>query len=229
MRGVLAKQGITGNSERGESSRESNDLPKTAGRCIFRYGLSLITKELYSLYSQDSGNPIDIKGDYLCIFFLNPTSCAVGQTNMQPIRPLSDYFEFDAFADWLIEHGRIIHSIPFADNCFVGSEDSVVLMLVNNVCPGSILSDRMLSNVTSRANELGISVEEALAQRAADTAVGRVGQPEEMANFVGCFLTGTAAEITPVSQIDKYNFSVCNVIKDLSESYHNLVRKKTAT
>ena len=53
-------------------------------------------------------------------------------------------------------------------------------------------------------------------------------KPEEMANFVGCFLTGTAAEVTPVSQIDKYNFSVCNVIKDLSESYQALVRKKTA-
>ena len=53
-------------------------------------------------------------------------------------------------------------------------------------------------------------------------------KPEEMENFVGCFLTGTAAEVTPVSQIDKYNFSVCNVIKDLSESYQNLVRKKTA-
>ena len=53
-------------------------------------------------------------------------------------------------------------------------------------------------------------------------------KPEEMANFVGCFLTGTAAEVTPVSQIDKYNFSVCNVIKDLSESYQVLVRKKTA-
>ena len=39
-------------------------------------------------------------------------------------------------------------------------------ILVNNVCPGSILSDRMLSNVTSRANELGISVEDALALRA---------------------------------------------------------------
>ena len=52
-------------------------------------------------------------------------------------------------------------------------------------------------------------------------------KPEEMANFVGCFLTGTAAEVTPVSQIDKYNFSVCNVIKDLSESYQVLVRKKT--
>ena len=58
--------------------------------------------------------------------------------------------------------------------------------------------------------------------------VERKIKPKEMENFVGCFLTGTAAEVTPVSQIDKYNFSVCNVIKDLSESYQNLVRKNTA-
>ena len=51
-------------------------------------------------------------------------------------------------------------------------------------------------------------------------------KPTEMSNFVGCFLTGTAAEITPVSQIDKFNFSVCNIIVDLSESYQLLVRKK---
>ena len=53
-------------------------------------------------------------------------------------------------------------------------------------------------------------------------------KPDEMSNFSGCFLTGTAAEITPVSQIDKYKFNVCDVIKDLSKSYHALVRKKTA-
>ena len=58
--------------------------------------------------------------------------------------------------------------------------------------------------------------------------VERKIKPEEMSNFVGCFLTGTAAEVTPVSQIDKYKFTVCNVIKDLSESYQFLVRKKTA-
>ena len=52
--------------------------------------------------------------------------------------------------------------------------------------------------------------------------------PEEMTNFVGCFLTGTAAEITPVSQIDKYKFTVCNLINDLSKNYQALVRKKTA-
>jgi len=58
--------------------------------------------------------------------------------------------------------------------------------------------------------------------------VERKIKPEEMINFVGCFLTGTAAEVTPVSQIDKYRFTVCNLIKDLSENYQALVRKKTA-
>ena len=58
--------------------------------------------------------------------------------------------------------------------------------------------------------------------------VERKIKPEEMSSFVGCFLTGTAAEITPVSQIDKFNFKVCDVIKSLSESYQNLVRKKAA-
>ena len=52
--------------------------------------------------------------------------------------------------------------------------------------------------------------------------------PEEMKDFTGCFLTGTAAEVTPVSQIDKYNFEVCDLIKDLNDSYQSLVRKKSA-
>lgn len=49
-----------------------------------------------------------------------------------------------------------------------------------------------------------------------------------MKDFVGCFLTGTAAEITPVSQIDNYNFKICEVISDLTDKYQALVRKKTA-
>jgi len=58
--------------------------------------------------------------------------------------------------------------------------------------------------------------------------VERKIKPDELSKFVGCFLTGTAAEVTPVSQIDNYKFAVCNLIKDLSESYQALVRKKTA-
>ena len=52
--------------------------------------------------------------------------------------------------------------------------------------------------------------------------------PDELGNFEGCFLTGTAAEVTPVSQIQDFNFKVCNTIIDLSESYQSLVRKKVA-
>jgi len=52
--------------------------------------------------------------------------------------------------------------------------------------------------------------------------------PEELSSFVGCFLTGTAAEVTPVSKIAEHTYKVCNVILDLSSSYEKLVRKKIA-
>src|SRR5438132_9862621 len=63
-------------------------------------------------------------------------------------------------------------------------------ILVNNVCPGSLLSERMLSNVTARAGELGISVDQALAQRAEETAIGRIGEPRELANLVAFLASG---------------------------------------
>ena len=69
-------------------------------------------------------------------------------------------------------------------------------ILVNNVCPGSILTERMLSNVTARAKELGISVEEGLAQRAAETAVGRIGEPKELADLVAFLASGKSSYIT---------------------------------
>ncbi len=52
--------------------------------------------------------------------------------------------------------------------------------------------------------------------------------PDELKNFTGCFLTGTAAEVTPVSQIANYNFKVCKTIIELSNSYQLIVRKKKA-
>ena len=52
--------------------------------------------------------------------------------------------------------------------------------------------------------------------------------PEELKEFEGCFLTGTAAEVTPVSQINEYKFKICDMVTDLNTSYQNLVRKKTA-
>ena len=58
--------------------------------------------------------------------------------------------------------------------------------------------------------------------------VERKIKPEEMKDFVGCFLTGTAAEVTPVSKIDDYSFKICEVITNLNDSYQALVRKKSA-
>ena len=52
--------------------------------------------------------------------------------------------------------------------------------------------------------------------------------PSELSNFVGCFLTGTAAEVTPVSCIAENQFKVCETIIDLNESYQAIVRKKKA-
>ena len=52
--------------------------------------------------------------------------------------------------------------------------------------------------------------------------------PNELKDFVGCFLTGTAAEVTPVSKISNYSYKVCKTITDLSDSYQSFVRKKIA-
>ena len=56
--------------------------------------------------------------------------------------------------------------------------------------------------------------------------VERKISPEELKNFSGCFLTGTAAEVTPVSKIADFEFKVCNTIIELSDSYQLIVRKK---
>jgi 3-oxoacyl-[acyl-carrier protein] reductase len=74
-------------------------------------------------------------------------------------------------------------------------------VLVNNVCPGSIMSERMLSNVTARAKQLGITLEEALAQRAAETAVGRLGEPRELAHLVAFLASGKSSYITGTTML----------------------------
>ena len=49
--------------------------------------------------------------------------------------------------------------------------------------------------------------------------------PEELEGFDQCWLTGTAAEVTPVGQIGDYHFDVGALTRDISESYEILVRK----
>ncbi len=48
--------------------------------------------------------------------------------------------------------------------------------------------------------------------------------PEELEGFEQCWLTGTAAEVTPVGQIGDYNFEVGALTRDIAESYEKLVR-----
>lgn len=48
--------------------------------------------------------------------------------------------------------------------------------------------------------------------------------PAEMEEMQQCWLTGTAAEVTPVGQIGDYNFEVGALTRDIADSYEKLVR-----
>ena len=50
--------------------------------------------------------------------------------------------------------------------------------------------------------------------------------PEEMAGFEQCFLTGTAAEVTPVSEIGPYRFTSGEITRTLMEDYTAAVQPK---
>ncbi|HKL04487.1 MAG TPA: branched-chain amino acid aminotransferase [Roseovarius sp.] len=48
--------------------------------------------------------------------------------------------------------------------------------------------------------------------------------PEELEGFEQCWLTGSAAEVTPVGQIGDYTFEVGQLTRDIAEGYEKLVR-----
>jgi len=48
-------------------------------------------------------------------------------------------------------------------------------------------------------------------------------KPEEMAQATECFLTGTAAEVTPVSQIGEYRFTPAAITRQMVDGYNRLV------
>ena len=49
-------------------------------------------------------------------------------------------------------------------------------------------------------------------------------KPEEMEGFEQCWLTGTAAEVTPVGEIGPYTFEVGALTREIAEDYEKLVR-----
>ena len=48
--------------------------------------------------------------------------------------------------------------------------------------------------------------------------------PDELESFEQCWLTGTAAEVTPVGEIGPYNFEVGALVQDVAKSYEQVVR-----
>ncbi len=56
----------------------------------------------------------------------------------------------------------------------------------------------------------------------------RTIMPDEMTEFEQCFIVGTAAEVTPVSEIGPYKFSVGDITKTLMNDYTAEVQPKDA-
>jgi branched-chain amino acid aminotransferase len=67
-----------------------------------------------------------------------------------------------------------------------------------------------------------------LAKRRGFEVIERRIMPDELAGFSECFITGTAAEVTPVSEIGPYNFTVGNISRTLVEDYMAEVQPKAA-
>ncbi|MFL6688931.1 MAG: branched-chain amino acid aminotransferase [Alphaproteobacteria bacterium] len=66
----------------------------------------------------------------------------------------------------------------------------------------------------------------ALARARQIPVVERYIRPEELGGFSECFLTGTAAEVTPVSEIGPHRFTPAAITKTLMDDYHEDVRKE---
>jgi branched-chain amino acid aminotransferase len=65
-----------------------------------------------------------------------------------------------------------------------------------------------------------------LAKKRGYQVIERAIMPEEMAGFQECFLTGTAAEVTPVSEIGPYRFVPGVITKALMNDYSEAVQPK---
>lgn len=76
-------------------------------------------------------------------------------------------------------------------------------ILVNNVCPGFIITDRTKSLFESRARDEGRTVEEIRRSVAAGVPLGRLGEPRELAALVAFLCSELAGYITGASiQVD---------------------------
>ncbi len=88
--------------------------------------------------------------------------------------------------------GAVAYAKSLADE--VGRDN----ILVNNVAPGFLLTDRMVHIFETRGADTGVSTEEALNARSSSIPLGRFGRPEELADLVAFlasekngYITGT--------------------------------------
>jgi 3-oxoacyl-[acyl-carrier protein] reductase len=74
---------------------------------------------------------------------------------------------------------------------------------INNICPGSTLTDRITSLAAKRSQESGKTVDEIIAEDAKAIPMGRLGNPQEFANVVVFFASPAASYVTGVTvQVD---------------------------
>jgi 3-oxoacyl-[acyl-carrier protein] reductase len=74
---------------------------------------------------------------------------------------------------------------------------------VNNVLPGAILTDRLRHNMGKRAKKLGKTLEEIQQAREAEIPLGRLGEPEDVANMIVFLASDRARYVTGVTvQVD---------------------------
>ena len=83
------------------------------------------------------------------------------------------------------------------------------------------LPDCFLDGITRRT-VIGLAKQRGL------KVVERAIMPEEMADFSECFITGTAAEVTPVSEIGPYRFTIGDITRTLMDDYSALVHRPKA-
>ena len=67
-----------------------------------------------------------------------------------------------------------------------------------------------------------------LAKKRGYEVVERVIMPDELSDFSECFITGTAAEVTPVSEIGPHRYQVSEISKNLIDDYMALVQPSEA-
>ena len=95
------------------------------------------------------------------------------------------------------------------------------IFFVKNGVLHTPLPDCFLDGITRRT-VIGLAKQRGL------KVIERAIMPEEMADFSECFITGTAAEVTPVAEIGPYNFTIGDITRTLMDDYSALVHRAKA-